>query len=78
MIPLPKHPVNFEVGDRVNIRGCEGVPDGTSGEIAGIAVQHIVTFYIVLLDNPIPPPPNFTGKPWKAVVLLGGLLVKEE
>lgn len=60
----------FHVGDEVLVSDIPGVERGT---IVGIATCHVVFSYIVELPKELPVP-NFPGKAWKCVSVVGGML----
>jgi len=65
---------DYKVGERVKIGILGPGLTGKTGEIVGIATAGVVFTYIVLLDDPIPAPNPYGGKPWRAVSITGGCL----
>ena len=64
----------FFVGDRVRITGMGSELEGKEGRVGGIGTAHIVFQYIVILDEPLPPPEQWPGASWEGILVPGGCM----
>lgn len=64
---------DFQIDQRVSFR-ISGEGPTLTGTIVGVSSVHIISFYIILLDEPYVVPEY--NAPWRAVVMPGGEIHK--
>jgi len=65
---------NFNSGELVDIDIQGSGNFSIKGKVVGLSMQHIIDFYIVLLEEPIASYNDSKGNPWSAAVFPNTLM----